>query len=409
LETLGKASGHVGKMYLVVALKPKLEPLVNKKGLKWSDILPALNSISSVEALESAVSDPETFLAKLAKASGRAGQKYLVATLRPRLEPLMRKQGLKWDDVLPVLHATGRGDLLLAESNPARLLANFAEASGVERGTSTSSAVVVADKGKKSAEGSLVEELRPEPGLPDSDTHDPRQILKRLEATLHEENPSLKGLSPLYADYEAECWWWQILTFLVTLILCGPMLLLKSEAASQVFIQLVISASMMVSIANTNPYLHGSDDVLAQLCQIALTFTMSVGILEMASEEFQDAHFGPILVICTTIQLVFGFIVMSMQYAKEKMPNTVGKVVQLVSTMSAVEDDFLIAPRQISRDVISDGEKVAAEKMVEAKRMTMKKKRSTKVAPMLVAEKDRSTKVRPVAKVHVHPHGTPLE
>jgi hypothetical protein len=110
----------------------------------------------------------------------------------------MRKQGLKWDDVLPVLHATGRGDLLLAESNPARLLANFAEASGVERGTSTSSAVVVADKGKKSAEGSLVEELRPEPGLPDSDTHDPRQILKRLEATLHEENPSLKGLSPLY-------------------------------------------------------------------------------------------------------------------------------------------------------------------------------------------------------------------
>jgi hypothetical protein len=111
---------------------------------------------------------------------------------------------------------------------------------------------------------------------------------------------------------------------------------------------------------------------------------------------------------------------MSMQYAKEKMPNTgrcskgtvaslpttsvtfgvvvcetflVGKVVQLVSTMSAVEDDFLIAPRQISRDVISDGEKVAAEKMVEAKRMTMKKKRSTKVAPMLVAEKDRSTKV----------------
>ena len=82
-------------MYLVVALKPKLEPLVNKKGLKWSDILPALNSISSVEALESAVSDPETFLAKLAKASGRAGQKYLVATLRPRLEPLMRKQKLK--------------------------------------------------------------------------------------------------------------------------------------------------------------------------------------------------------------------------------------------------------------------------------------------------------------------------
>ena len=91
---------------------------------------------------------------------------------------------------------------------------------------------------------------------------------------------------------------------------------------------------------------------------------------------------------------------MSMQYAKEKMPNTgrcskgtvvslpttsvtfgvvvcetflVVKVVQLVSTMSAVEDDFLIAPRQISRHVISDGEKVAAEKMIEAKRMTMKK------------------------------------
>ena len=56
-------------------------------------------------------------------------------------------------------------------------------------------------------------------------------------------------------------------------------------------------------------------------------------------------------------------------------------MVQLISAFSAVEDGFLIAPRQISRDLMADGEEVSAEKLVAAKRMTITKKRSTKVLP----------------------------
>ena len=36
-------------------------------------------------------------------------------------------------------------------------------------------------------------------------------------------------------------------------------------------------------MANANPYLRASDDVLSQLCQGALSFTMIVGLLQMAS------------------------------------------------------------------------------------------------------------------------------
>jgi hypothetical protein len=50
----------------MAALKPKLEPLLNAKGLEWTDILPVLNAIDSVEELTSAVSDPAAFLEKLA-------------------------------------------------------------------------------------------------------------------------------------------------------------------------------------------------------------------------------------------------------------------------------------------------------------------------------------------------------
>lgn len=173
-----------------------------------------------------------------------------------------------------------------------------------------------------------------------------------MEETLLLSNPFLSGLSPLYADYEAKCWWWQILTFMVTLVLCGPVLLLDIEGASQVFIQLVISAAMMVALANSNPYLHHSDDILAQLCQVALTFTMCVGLLEKAADDFKDKHFGPILVVCTTVQLFFGFIVAAVQYSKEKMPKTV-KQLEAILDAAGPNEEFLVSSRQIQKSVLA--------------------------------------------------------
>jgi hypothetical protein len=51
-------------------------------------------------------------------------------------------------------------------------------------------------------------------------------------------------------------------------------MLLPAEAASQVFISLITSLIMLVILGNYQPYLDGSDDVLAQFCQISLSLAM---------------------------------------------------------------------------------------------------------------------------------------
>jgi len=50
--------------------------------------------------------------------------------------------------------------------------------------------------------------------------------------------------------------------------------------------------AMMLLFANCSPYLSGSDDVLAQFCQFSLTFALTIGLLEKASDAFQDPLFG---------------------------------------------------------------------------------------------------------------------
>jgi hypothetical protein len=79
--------------------------------------------------------------------------------------------------------------------------------------------------------------------------------------------------------------------FVSTLILCGLVTLLPASGASQVFVSLVVSIGMLILLANCKPYLSESDDVLAQFCQLSLTFAMAAGILEMASESFQVCIF----------------------------------------------------------------------------------------------------------------------
>ena len=69
------------------------------------------------------------------------------------------------------------------------------------------------------------------------------------------------------------------------------MLFRSASGASQVFVSLVVSIGMFGLYANCKPYLSQSDDILAQLCQISLSFAMALGILKMASESFQVCMF----------------------------------------------------------------------------------------------------------------------
>ena len=87
-------------MLLIAKLRPKLEPVVEKQGLEWGDVVPALELVDSVEELEAAIADPEAFLQSLAHSMGPAAKKFLVAKLRPKLEPQLEKQGLQWSAML---------------------------------------------------------------------------------------------------------------------------------------------------------------------------------------------------------------------------------------------------------------------------------------------------------------------
>ena len=121
-------------------------------------------------------------------------------------------------------------------------------------------------------------------------------VNSKEEAEWRIKDPLLFGLSPLYQDYEKEYWWFEIPKFTSTLIFSALVTVLPTEGASQVFVSLMVSVGVMMLFANAHPYSESSDDILAQFCQTSLTFSTAVGLLELASMEFQVRlwHIAPL-------------------------------------------------------------------------------------------------------------------
>ncbi len=170
----------------------------------------------------------------------------------------------------------------------------------------------------------------------------------------------------------------------MTLLLCGPLLLLPGEAASKVFLQLLLSMSMSIALANVHPYIHPSDDILAQLCQGALSLTMTIGLLDMCAVEFQDSYYGPLLVICTTVQLVLGFVVAALEWTLRKFPNTAEKLEGLASIFCSNPgvDKGILEPERLARSILEPGRL--------ARSFTLKIK-TTAVAPLPASVVDDTT------------------
>jgi len=87
--------------------------------------------------------------------------------------------------------------------------------------------------------------------------------------------------------------------------------------------------AMMLLFANCSPYLSGSDDVLAQFCQFSLTFALTIGLLEKASDEFQDPFFGPLLIVSTGANVGLGISVIVSDFVATASPETAEKVTRL--------------------------------------------------------------------------------
>lgn len=145
----------------------------------------------------------------------------------------------------------------------------------------------------------------------------------------------LAGLDPLYKDYEWEYYWFEIPKFLSTLVLCGFVTLMPFDGASRVFISLAVSVATMMLFANCQPYLSRSDDTLGQFCQLSLTLTMAVGLLEKAAQSFQDNVFGVLLVVSTTTNLLLGLVVISYDFLLALAPEKMERAMVAMSAFSS--------------------------------------------------------------------------
>ena len=103
LQTLVAAAGPYAKRLALAKLRPVLSPHVEKRGLAWEDVVPAITLISSADELQTALDDPEAFVRELLASAGPVAKKIAAAKLRPKLEPKLAKHELEWADVMPAL------------------------------------------------------------------------------------------------------------------------------------------------------------------------------------------------------------------------------------------------------------------------------------------------------------------
>ena len=88
---------------LIAELRPRLEPLLESRGLTWEGVAAVVDKVGGLAELQAALDDPEAFVQKLLEMVGPAVIKLAIMKLRAKIEPLAAEQGLAWEDVLPVL------------------------------------------------------------------------------------------------------------------------------------------------------------------------------------------------------------------------------------------------------------------------------------------------------------------
>jgi hypothetical protein len=70
LDRLLAQSKPLCQKLAIAKLKPKLEPHLRRGQLEWSDVVPVLEKVDTLEELEAAMEDPMSFLKQISVASG---------------------------------------------------------------------------------------------------------------------------------------------------------------------------------------------------------------------------------------------------------------------------------------------------------------------------------------------------
>jgi len=134
LETIGSAAATAAKeialdaatLKLLAKLRPKLEPIAEKRGVEWEQVQSAATELN-VEDLEAAADDPEAFfvnrlLPAMKEAALDAATLKLLAKLRSKLEPIAEKRGVEWEQVQSAATELNVEDLVAAVDDPEAFL-----------------------------------------------------------------------------------------------------------------------------------------------------------------------------------------------------------------------------------------------------------------------------------------------
>jgi hypothetical protein len=127
--------------------------------------------------------------------------------------------------------------------------------------------------------------------------------LEKQQLTKLKESSILQGLAPLYQDYTADYYWFEVLQFCATLFLTAIAASLPVDSASVLFLALLVSTVMLLVFSNACPYVSRTDDALAQVAQATISLALMVGLLGLSdTQEYRDdSAYGILLVMFSTM------------------------------------------------------------------------------------------------------------
>jgi hypothetical protein len=142
-----------------------------------------------------------------------------------------------------------------------------------------------------------------------------RMMLKLKQKLL--KDPVLRGLSPLYRDYNGSKWWFEILQFVSTLLVASIIpTVLPVDEPSIVYFGFFLCTLVLVVLCQRSPYLHRTDNMLAQLGQIALVMILSVGLLGFADANGDSNAYGYLLIVVTTVSTVAPLLLVAVEFVR---------------------------------------------------------------------------------------------
>lgn len=125
-KKLLRTAGEELAMYVVGRTVDELEAQVGVA----SD-LPNMDGLPQVTEMKSLIKEQNALFVEMSREGGAAAMRFAIARLRPRLQPLVEKHGLEWKDILPVLELVKVDTLLDALEDPDELMRMLTKECGV--------------------------------------------------------------------------------------------------------------------------------------------------------------------------------------------------------------------------------------------------------------------------------------